>query len=162
MALLDDDFVPGKIAHVGNVVHAGLEVFGHHAGVADDHGRGCTTRHQSGIAGGGVTQFRDELTSCDLEIVDQNEVLVASPDQLHDLRRHHRPSDDGDSAIDVDERCYSKLGVDVAGRTEARSDGYDGAAVDGGHGRLGFLAKDPRSAQLSRSEQAAAGGPERG
>ena len=33
-------------------------------------------------------------------------------------------------AIDVDERCDSKLGVDVAGRAKAGGDGYDGAAVD--------------------------------
>jgi hypothetical protein len=45
MALLDDDLVPREIRDVGNGVHAGLKVLGHHAGVADDHGRGCAARH---------------------------------------------------------------------------------------------------------------------
>jgi hypothetical protein len=35
-------------------------------------------------------------------------------------------------------------------------------AVDRGHGRLALLAKDARGAQLSRSQQAAAGGSKRG
>ena len=68
----------GKLPYVGNVAHAGLKVFGHHAGVADDHGCGRATCHQTGVAGGGLTQFRDELTGSDLKFVDQNEVLVAS------------------------------------------------------------------------------------
>ncbi len=72
VALLDDDFVSGKIADVGNVAHAGLEVFGHHAGVADDHGRRRAPRHQSGIARGRLAQLRNKLAGCDLKLVDQN------------------------------------------------------------------------------------------
>jgi hypothetical protein len=71
VAFLDDDFVSGKIAYVGNISHAGFEVFSHHAGVADDHGRGCATRHQTGVSGGGLTQLRNELAGRDLELVDQ-------------------------------------------------------------------------------------------
>ena len=89
-------------------------------------------------------------------------MLVASADQLYDLRLHHRPTDDSYGTVDIDEGCYSKLGVDVAGRAEAGCDGYGGAAVDRGHGPLTLFAKDTRRAQLSRSEQAAAGGPKRG
>src|SRR5437879_2828776 len=89
MALLDDDFVPRKTAYVGNILHAGLKVFGHHAGIAYDHGRGCATRHQTGVADGRFAQFLNELTGCDLKFVDRNTVLVASPDELHDLRLHH-------------------------------------------------------------------------
>src|SRR5580704_6195714 len=162
MALLDDDFVSGEIAYVGNVAHARLKVFGHHAGVADHHGRGRAAGHQTGVAGGRLTQFRDELAGGDLEFVEQNEVLVASSDELHDLRPHHRSTDNGYGAVNIDERCDSQLGVDVASGTQASGDWYDGSAVDRWSGALGLLKKETRSAQLCRSEEAAGSGPKCG
>src|SRR2546429_5209926 len=50
MALLDDHFVPRKIAYIRDVAHPRLKVFRHHAGISDDHGRGGAGRHQTGVA----------------------------------------------------------------------------------------------------------------
>src|SRR5437016_11565258 len=62
MALLDDHFVPRKIAYIRDVAHPRLKVFRHHAGISDDHGRGGAGRHQTGVARRGLTQFRDEFS----------------------------------------------------------------------------------------------------
>ena len=56
-------------------------------------------------------------------------MLVALAHQLHDLGLHHRSADDGDGAIDVDDRRDAERGVDIAG-AEATGDGDDGMAVD--------------------------------
>src|SRR2546429_506686 len=65
MALLDDHFVPRKIAYIRDVAHPRLKVFRHHAGISDDHGRGGAGRHQTGVARRGLTQFRDEFSGGD-------------------------------------------------------------------------------------------------
>src|SRR5437016_1157723 len=82
MALLDDHFVPRKIAYIRDVAHPRLKVFRHHAGISDDHGRGGAGRHQTGVARRGLTQFRDEFSGGDLEVIDQNAVPVAANNYL--------------------------------------------------------------------------------
>ena len=89
-------------------------------------------------------------------------MLVASSDELHDLRPHHRSTNDGERAIDVDERCDSQLGVNVAGRAKAGCNGDDRAAVHWRQGRFAFLARDARGVQIGRSEQPSPYGPNRG
>ena len=114
VALLDDDLILGNVGHIGKCLDAALEVLGHHAGVADDHGRRRAACDESGVAGGRLTKICDELAGRDLELVDQDEVLVALAHQLHDLGLHHRSTDDGDRAIDVDDRRNAERGVDIA------------------------------------------------
>ena len=138
-----------KLADIGNVAHTRLKIFGHHAGIADDHRRGRSARHQAGIARGRLTQLRDKLTGGDFQFVDQHEVFVAPANQLHHFRLHHRSADDRDSAIDVDQRRHAKLGIDVAGGTKAAGDRYDGIAVDGGRGRFGLLLPENHAASKS-------------
>jgi len=145
MALLDDHFVPRKIAYIRDVAHPRLKVFRHHAGISDDHGRGGAGRHQTGVARRGLTQFRDEFSGGDLEVIDQNAVLVAHANQFHHLGPHHRTTDHGERSIDVDDRRYAKLCVNVAGGTESGFDWQDGVAVDRASGWLGFLAEERRA-----------------
>src|SRR5260221_13022687 len=85
-------------------------------------------------------------------------MFVASTDQLHNLRMHHRPADDGHGAVDIDERGYAELGVNVTGRAKPSVDGNDGAAVESGLGYLMLLAKNGAGVQLARSNQSAAVG----
>src|SRR5579871_4800108 len=118
MAFLNDDFVSGEIAYIGNGAHAWFEVFGHHSGVADNQSRGRSSSYKAGVTGRGLTKVCNEFPSCDFEFVDQNEVLVPSPYQLHDLRLHDRAANDRDGAVDVDERCHSQLSINISRRTE--------------------------------------------
>ena len=141
MALLDDDFVSGKVAHVGDDMHARLEVFGHHAGVANHHRRGRAARHQSGVARGQLTQLGDKFSRRDFQFVDQDEMFVAPADQLHNLGRHHRSTDDRHRAINVDQGSYAKFFVDVPA-PETEFNRYDGVAVDPRR-PLGFLPNIP-------------------
>ena len=113
--LLDDDFVAGEGARVGDGDEAIFEVFGHHGGVADDHGGGGTAGDEAGVAGGGLAELRDELSGGDFELVDEDEVLVAAADELHDLGLHDGAADDGYGADDVDEGAYAEFGIDVPG-----------------------------------------------
>ena len=54
VGLLDDDFVLWEVADIRNSAHERLEVFGHHAGVADDHGRSGATGDEAGVARGRI------------------------------------------------------------------------------------------------------------
>lgn len=91
---------------------------------------------------GEFAEFGNELSCGDFEVVDQDEMLIALANQLHDFGLHNRTADHGDRAADIDERSNSKFGVDVARGAEAVGDRDDWIAIDGRSDGFVFLTEE--------------------